>query len=179
VNRSTSLPAEDWESELDRLLPLFGHRNWIVIADSAYPAQSNPGIETIATGADQLKMLGRVLHGVSGCGHIRAHVYTDKELKLVADQDAPGVEQYRLELDRLLAGHERRELAHEQIIAKLDQAGVLFRVLILKTTLRIPYTSVFLELDCGYWDAGAETRLRARMANADLEPARASRGRTT
>jgi len=33
------------------LLPLFGHRNWIVVADSAYPAHSMPGIETIVSGA--------------------------------------------------------------------------------------------------------------------------------
>ena len=25
------------------VLPLFGHRNWIVVADSAYPAQSQAG----------------------------------------------------------------------------------------------------------------------------------------
>ena len=39
-----------------------------------------------------------------------------------------------------------------------------FRVLIIKTTLTIPYTSVFLQLDCAYWSAAAESRLRAKMA---------------
>ena len=28
-----------WEARLDELLPQFGHRNWFVVADSAYPAQ--------------------------------------------------------------------------------------------------------------------------------------------
>lgn len=49
---------------------------------------------------------------------------------------------------------------HEAIIHNLDAAGQLFNVLILKTTLRIPYTSIFLELECGYWNADAEKRLR-------------------
>src|SRR5665213_988847 len=35
-----------WTMVLDERLPLYGHRNWIVIADSAYPLQSAPGIET-------------------------------------------------------------------------------------------------------------------------------------
>jgi hypothetical protein len=34
----------DWKQQLKDLLPLFGHRNWIVVADSAYPAQSRSGI---------------------------------------------------------------------------------------------------------------------------------------
>ena len=36
-----------WEQLLEERLPLFGHRNWIVVADAAYPAQCRPGIETI------------------------------------------------------------------------------------------------------------------------------------
>jgi len=33
-----------WEDVLKDRLPLYGHRNWIVIADSAYPAQSSGGV---------------------------------------------------------------------------------------------------------------------------------------
>jgi hypothetical protein len=40
-----------WQTKLEQELPLLGHRNWIVIADSAYPWQTAPGIETINTGA--------------------------------------------------------------------------------------------------------------------------------
>ena len=47
--------AEDWETALQSKLPVFGHRNWIVIADAAYPKQSAPGIETIYTGAASWK----------------------------------------------------------------------------------------------------------------------------
>ncbi|MHC4500382.1 MAG: hypothetical protein ACYS21_14860, partial [Planctomycetota bacterium] len=41
-----------WQHKLASELPVMGHRNWVIIADSAYPAQSRAGIETIATGAD-------------------------------------------------------------------------------------------------------------------------------
>ena len=33
----SSLHAGDWKNKLRRELPLLGHRNWIVIADAAYP----------------------------------------------------------------------------------------------------------------------------------------------
>jgi len=36
-------------------------------------------------------------------------------------------------------------------------------VLVIKTDMTIPYTSVFFELDCGYWDSDAEKRLREGM----------------
>ena len=60
----------------------------------------------------------------------------------------------------LLAGAQISRLPHEQIIGKLDAAGKTFQVLLLKTNMTIPYTSVFFELECGYWDAASEKRLR-------------------
>jgi hypothetical protein len=33
----------------------------------------------------------------------------------------------------------------------------------IKTDLALPYTSAFLELDCGYWPAEAEQKLRQKM----------------
>jgi hypothetical protein len=63
----------------------------------------------------------------------------------------------------LIGNREARVLPHEQMIAKLDESAKLFRVLIFKSTLAIPYTSVFLELDCGYWATEAEQRLRRSM----------------
>ena len=36
-----ALHAEDWKRTLREELPLLGHRNWIVIADSAYQEQTN------------------------------------------------------------------------------------------------------------------------------------------
>ncbi len=159
------LESEAWEQVLRRRLPEFGHRNWIVVADSAYPAQSNPGIETIATGADHAHLLGLVLGAIAGCTHIRANVYLDRELRHVAESDAPGVSSFRDQLRNVLGNASVRALDHDEIIAKLDESGKLFRVLILKSTLTIPYTSVFLELDCGYWSAAAESRLRSSLSN--------------
>ena len=43
-------------------------------------------------------------------------------------------------------------------------AGKTFHVLLLKTNHTQPYTSVFLQLECGYWSPKAEKELRTAMA---------------
>jgi len=161
--------AANWENQLAAALPLFGHRNWIVVADAAYPAQSSTGIETLTADADQLEVLRAVAEGIAASSHIRANVYLDSELDFVSEQDAPGVEKYRRELQPILAEAKISRIPHEQIIHKLDQAAQVFSILILKSRLTIPYTSVFFELDCGYWSADAEARLRAAIGKAGTE----------
>jgi RbsD / FucU transport protein family len=156
-----------WKQQLKSLLPLFGHRNWIVVADSAYPAQSRPGIETIVSGADQIEVARRVLDGIASSKHVRANIYLDQELQLVAETDAPGISRYRKHLAEMFKSGQTTTLPHEQIIAKLDQSAQTFRVLIIKSEMTIPYTSIFFELDCAYWSANAERRLRASMAASD------------
>ena len=153
-----------WKRRIDDLLPVFGHRNWIVVADSAYPAQANAGIETIATGEDHFVVLKAVPKEIARSRHIRAKAYLDSELALVSEKDAPGVNECRRQFGKVMDGKELTTLPHEQIIHKLDEAGKLFRILLLKSTLTIPYTSVFLELDCGYWNPDAEQRLRRSIA---------------
>lgn len=155
-----------WRAKLRQAIPLYGHRNWIVVADAAYPAQARPGIETVVANEEHVAVLEEVLAGVAASRHVRALALTDKELAFVADADAPGIEAYRRKLDQMLSGRERSVLGHEQIIARLDQAAQTFRVLVIKTNMALPYTSVFLQLDCGYWSAGAEERLRRAMQAA-------------
>jgi L-fucose mutarotase/ribose pyranase (RbsD/FucU family) len=166
TNSITSARAE-WKTRLSGILPLFGHRNWIVVADSAYPAQSKDGIETIVTGEDQLHVVQYVLDAIDSAAHVHANVYADKELAFVPENDAPGIAEYRAGLEAVLRGARVQYIPHDHVIAKLDQSAQVFRILILKTEMTIPYTSVFFELDCGYWNADAAQRLRQAIAASD------------
>jgi len=141
-------------------LPKLGHRNWIVIADSAYPWQSRDGIETVVTSEDQLQTVKAVLEAVDQTRHVRANIFLDSELPRVPEANAAGVTFYRDQLDKLLDKRTVQYLPHEQIIAKLDDAAKVFHILIVKTIMTIPYTSVFLQLDCAYWGPEAEKHLR-------------------
>lgn len=153
----------DWRSIVRQRLALYGHRNWIVVADAAYPAQCSPGIETVVAEAGLVKVLREVLLGLAGARHVRPVFYVDRELAFVAEDDAAGVTRVREELAEALEGRTPNAIPHEEILSKLDAAGRAYRVLIIKTKLTIPYTSVFIELDCGYWTTDAEQRLRANL----------------
>ena len=163
---SIQMATPPWKQRLAECLPLYGHRNWIVVADAAYPAQARPGIETLVTGTDQIAALRTVVDAIGACRHIRANIYTDLEIGFVEESDAPGVSEYRRQLDGLFGCSERKQLPHEEIISRLDHAAEMVQILIVKTDLMIPYTSVFFELDCGYWTAEAEDRLRSSMTTA-------------
>jgi L-fucose mutarotase/ribose pyranase (RbsD/FucU family) len=157
----------EWGNILRQRLPLFGHRNWIVVADAAYPMQSNQGIETIVCGDSQIEAARKVMEAIASSTHVRANVYTDAELPYLREEDAPGIDLFRRQLAQLLQQQPVRQIPHEEIIGKLDQAASLFRILLVKTNMVLPYTSVFFELDCGYWSADAEQRLRTAMQAAN------------
>ena len=163
--------TSNWEDILKDRLSLYGQRNWLVIADSAYPAQSKEGIETIVADEEQTAVLKKVLSVLRASKHVRPTIYVDKELTFVPEADATGVTSYRELLGNLLRQYDVRALPHEQIITKLDLLAKKFRVLLIKTNLRIPYTSVFFELECGYWQGQAEMRLRAAMRSRNGRPA--------
>jgi hypothetical protein len=150
----------DWRRNMAEKLLAFGHRNWVVVADAAYPLQSRPGIETVVSGTGHLEVLNVMVTSLRSATHIRPRIYADRELAFVAEADAPGVDDFRKQLQSALAGFEPTRLPHEELIGKLDHAAGMFNVLIIKTTLLIPYSTVFFELECGYWSDAAERRLR-------------------
>ncbi|HEX4032266.1 MAG TPA: hypothetical protein VHX20_18015 [Terracidiphilus sp.] len=156
----------DWKATLAQRLPLMGHRNWILIADSAYPLQVSPGIETIETNADQADVVRYVLKQIDDSIHVRPEIFMDAELPFVPDQDAPGASDYRKQIAEVLRGYKVDSELHDKLIAEMGQSGLTFHVLVLKTNLTVPYTSVFIRLNCKYWPTDAENRMRARMSAA-------------
>lgn len=158
--------AQSWKSQLADELPLLGHRNWILIVDSAYPEQVSPGIETIETHASQLDVLRFVLASIHNSIHVRPIVFLDAELPFVPEKEAPGVTSYRATVAGLLKPYPVTSLPHEKIISRVEETGRKFRILVLKTNMTIPYTSVFIRLNAKYWGDDAEKRLRDKMKAA-------------
>ncbi len=158
-------PPTGWQTKVQQELPLLGHRNWIVIVDSAYPWQISPGIETMETGADQTTVVRDVLGALAHSKHVRPVVFMDAELPFVTEPEAPGVTQYRERIKAALGDLPVHFELHEELIRQMNQSGGKFHILILKTTLTIPYTSVFLRLDCKYWSDDSEKKLRNVIKN--------------
>ena len=160
-------PKSDWKAEVTEAMPLLGHRNWILIVDSAYPLETSRGIETVETNTDELSVVRAVLESINSSRHVRPVITLDSELAFVPDEDAPGASAYRAQIGKVLQGYDVQSQPHEAFLKAIDKEGRTYRVLVLKTNMAIPYTSVFIRLDCKYWSADAEKRLRAKMGTAN------------
>ncbi|WP_160714051.1 hypothetical protein [Chitinophaga solisilvae] len=147
-----------WHVQLDSLLPLLGHRNWILVVDKAFPLQSAPGIVYINTTLPLPEVAAYTIKKINASSHVKPIVYTDKELAYV-----PGAAAYRDSLQAILQGFTPQQLLHDSVFTKLDKASSLFKVVVLKTTTTVPYSSVFINLDCKYWNAQSEKKMREVM----------------
>jgi D-ribose pyranose/furanose isomerase RbsD len=156
---------KDWKARFNQTLLLLGHRNWIVVADKAFPQQNAAGMEVINTNEDLLPVLQYVLRQVNASSHVKPIIYRDKELSFITEDQAKGVKQFANESQQLFNGQQIQTILHDSVFTKLDEASKLFKILVLKTNETIPYTSVFLQLDCAYWGADKERQLRINMNN--------------
>lgn len=154
----------NWKKQFQEVLPMLGHRNWILVVDKAYPLQSAEGINTIYTAEELLPVLKHVLKSIQRERHTKPVIYTDKELLFMRDDLSKGVDSFKSNLSQLLSKQDMQCIPHEEVFAKLDAASKLFNVVVLKTDCLMPYTSVFIELDCGYWSADKEKTLRDRIS---------------
>jgi len=150
---------KDWKEEFNERLPLLGHRNWILIVDKAYPEQTTAGVETINTNEDLLSVLKYVKSGIDSSKHINAEVFTDKELGFITPKEVPTIVAIRDSLKAIL-GNNASSIPHDSVFVKIESASKLFKILVLKTNQTIPYTSVFMRLNCAYWDGKREKELR-------------------
>ncbi|KAA6312316.1 hypothetical protein EZS27_036732 [termite gut metagenome] len=151
----------NWKEELKSVMPLLGHRNWIVVTDMAYPLQTQPGIKTLYTNKSYMDVLAFAFNEIEKGPHIKPLIYQDKELSYLENKDAEGVGELRRQMHTLL-GNRVTPISHEKLITRLDEVSRMFHVVILKTNLTIPYTSTFFELDCDYWNSEKEEDLQKR-----------------
>ncbi len=163
VHATPPAAPSTWKAKVAAEMPLMGHRNWILVVDSAYPLQSSPGVETVETNAEQIDVVRYVLKTVNDSIHVRPDIYMDAELPFVPDQDALGASAYRSQIADILRKYHIEQDLHDKIIANIGATGSQFHVLVLKTNMTIPYSSVFIRLDCKYWSADAEKRMRETM----------------
>ncbi len=156
--------SSDWKAVVQSRLPLYGHRNWIVVADSAFPVYATPVIETIVVNEDLPSVLRYVASAVSSSRHVRARVFLDRELQFIDEHDYPGVSELRKQITAAFAKDQVSSIPHTEIMTRIDEAGKTFRILFIKTTATIPYTSVYMRLDCGYMSDDVERKIRTAMA---------------
>jgi D-ribose pyranose/furanose isomerase RbsD len=154
---------QDWKTQLNQKLPMLGHRNWILVVDKAFPEQNAPGMEYMYVNENLLPVLKHILAQIGESGHVKPIVYQDKELGFIKESQAKGVEQFVRESKETFGTQNVQTMLHDAVFKKLDTESKLFKVLVIKTKETIPYTSVFLQLDCAYWNGDKEKELRLNM----------------
>ena len=88
------------------MMPLLGHRNWIVVTDMAYPLQTNPGVLTLDATADDFPTVLRTIRGeLDSASHVVAHVYRDSEQLRLDERLCPGITSYRAGVDEVIGGY--------------------------------------------------------------------------
>jgi len=165
VSKTTDKTKGNWQSELDQQLPVLGHRNWILIVDKAFPVQNSDGIITISTGEKLLPVLKYTLDKLSQCSHVKPNIFIDRELNFITSTQVSEIKQYRDSMKFALTNFNVGTLKHDSVFLKIDEAAKLFRIIVLKTEEVIPYSSVFIQLDCKYWNAEKQLELEEAMKN--------------
>lgn len=165
-HRGAIQPADNqagWEQVVTQQLPLLGHRNWILIVDKAFPWQTSSGMTYIDSGSGLPDVLSHVLALINNSAHIKPIIYRDTEIDFIDEKLATGVEQFNHRISSILGEMAVQQMPHEDVFRKMDEAAALFQVLVIKTEETIPYSSVFIELDCAYWDDEREKQLRMKQ----------------
>ncbi len=160
---------QTWHGAVDGQAGQLGYRNWIVITEASFPAQNRPGIRQVKATAEVPEVLDYVLKALEKTESVRPQIYLTRELRSVENDFAPGIDDLRKRLKSSLHGHETTELEQQSLLTLMEDANRSFDVLVIRTPTALPYSSVFIELQPGYWDVDSETRLRDRIERERLQ----------
>ena len=161
--------GSSWQAAVDRQAAQLGYRNWIVIAEASFPAHNRPGLRQVNASVEVPEALDYVLTTLEQTENVRPQIYLTRELRSVENDFAPGIDNLRERLEASLHGHEPTQLDQQSLLTLLEDANRSFDVLVIRTTTALPYSSVFIELQPGYWDVDSETRLRERIERERME----------
>ncbi|MBK0384160.1 hypothetical protein I5M32_14415 [Pedobacter sp. SD-b] len=163
ASKTEGSTSNSWKPEFKTKLSEYGHRNWILIVDKAFPAQNSAGIVTIDTHQGLLKVLDYTLAQIDSSTHVKPNIFTDKELGYITKEQVENIDGYRTALLKSIEKYQPKSMLHDSVFVNIDKASKLFQVLVLKTDEVIPYSSIFIQLDCKYWTEEKEHSLRKRM----------------
>jgi D-ribose pyranose/furanose isomerase RbsD len=159
-----SLPSSvAWQATLQRHVSQLGFRNWIVIAEASFPAYSRSGVHQITAQSEIPEVMAHVLQTIDQTQHVKPNIYLTRELRSMNNDSAPGIDELKKKNDQILAGFDVTSLDQESLMSLIADANRSFDVLIIRTTSPLPYSSVFIELQPGYWDSESEQQLRSRI----------------
>ena len=161
--KKQSLQYEQLDPGLVREVQALGSHNWIVIVDESVPLHTQRGVRTLLVDKEIPEVLSGVIDVLESQQHVTPIFYRSRELSSVPNEMAQGIDAYRNSITKSLRGYEIRDLQYRTLSRVLGIESKTFAVLVLKTKTSLPYSSIFIELDSGYWDQRSERKLRSKM----------------
>lgn len=158
-----------WRDALAAQTAQLGYRNWIVIAEASFPAHSRSGVRQINATEEIPAVLDEVLRTLERTEHVTPRIYVAREMRAVENDYAPGIDEFRKQLQGAMHAHETTELEQQSLMTLMEDTTKSFEVLVIRTTTALPYTSVFMELQPGYWNADSESHLRDQLERQRME----------
>lgn len=149
-----------WNKSLGHEISELGAYNWIIIADAAYPAPGRPEAHMILSPNEIPETLENTLQVIENSAHLRPRIYLTRESFQIDDSTAPGISFHKMEITQALHGHPNQKLSERSLESMLRHSINGNRILIIKTPTTLPYASIYIELESGYWDGDSETTLR-------------------
>jgi L-fucose mutarotase/ribose pyranase (RbsD/FucU family) len=162
-------PYRDWKSSVDHHSKQLGYKNWIIISEAAFPAQNRSKMKQIYADAEVPEVLDHLLHSLERNQHVQPTIYQTRELRSLENDFAPGIDQLRERISSALHSHEPIELDQQSLLTLLESTEQNYQVLLIRTPTALPYSTVFLELKPGYWDADSEEHLRKKISKEKAE----------
>ncbi|MBT7957912.1 MAG: hypothetical protein HN759_01140 [Akkermansiaceae bacterium] len=160
--------SRPWKKTIRSELTYLGARNWVVVAEAAFPVQSRRGIRVIYIDAEIPDLVDGIEQVIEEKHHVKPRIYVTAEISKVEYDYAPGVKYYRKELESALHGREALALNNNMLMRMLRDTSKTYRLLIIKSRTALPYSSVFMELGSGYWDEESESHLRDMMEKKEM-----------
>jgi D-ribose pyranose/furanose isomerase RbsD len=153
-----------WQEKIDSEISQLGANNWIVVTEKAYPIINNLGVKVIDTGVTLPEALAYVFEAIESQGHVWPRIYSLKEFEFVEEDFAPGIKELAAKRESALAARKSQTITKKTSEMMLKVAMNDFRILVVKTESAYPYSSIFMELDCGYWNSESEQALNVKMS---------------
>lgn len=158
-----------WRDALMTHTSQLGYRNWIVVAEASFPAHSRSGVRQITANEEIPAVVDEVLKTLERTEHVTPSIYVAREMGAVENDYAPGIDEFRKRLQGSLHARETTELEQQSLMTLMEDANKSFEVLVIRTNTALPYTSVFMELQPGYWNSDSESRLREQLERQRME----------
>lgn len=152
-----------WVKSLQSEVAALGAKNWIVVSERAYPTPKQSGVHVLVADAPMPEVLGEVFDAIESEGHIWPKIYTLREFEHLQEDYAPGVGMVRKARNVVLGERKSQEISKTVAERMFNNSMKDYRVLLIKSNSAYPYSSIFMELDSGYWNGNSEEALRKVM----------------